>query len=109
MEPDLVADQLDFGLIDAHMLPGSTLLWTAVDWEATKLIFAQVRRFIVDEDLRRAVDSYAGNCVHTAMTLLLEKSGVFQGAELIVAIASAPSHGPAACTTSCAKCASADA
>jgi hypothetical protein len=83
MAPDLVADQLDLDLIQAHMLSGSTLLWKPVNWEASKLVFAQTRRYILDNDLRRAVDSFGGNCIHKSMTLLLEKSGISQGAELI--------------------------
>ena len=53
MAPDLIADQLAFEQIEAHMLSGSTvtLLWRTVNWEATKLMFAQTRRFIVDDDL----------------------------------------------------------
>ena len=90
MVPDLVADQLDLDQIQAHMLSGSTLLWKPINWEASKLVFAQTRRYLVDEDLRRAVDSFGGNCIHKSMTLLLEKSGVSQGAELIVSIGSAP-------------------
>ena len=66
------------------------LLWKAVNWEASKLVFAQTRRYILDDDIRRAVDSFGGNCIHKSMTLLLEKSGVSQGAELIVSIGSAP-------------------
>ena len=72
------------------MLSGSTLLWTLVNWKAPKLMFAQTRRYILDNDLRRAVDSFGGNCIHKSMTLLLEKSGVSQGAELIASIGSAP-------------------
>ena len=90
MVPDLVADQLDLDQIQAHMLSGSTLLWKPINWEASKLVFAQTRRFLVDEDLRRAADSFGGNCIHKSMTLLLEKSGVSQGAELITSIGSAP-------------------
>ena len=67
------------------MLFSSTLLWTARNWKAAKLLFAQTCRYIVDNDLRHAVDSFAGNC-----TLPLEKSGVSQGAKLIVSISSAP-------------------
>ena len=90
MAPDRIADQLDFNQIQSHMLSGSTLLSATANWKATKLMFAQTRRFIVDDDLWRAVDSFAGNCIHKAMTLLLKKSGVSQGAELIVSIGSAP-------------------
>ena len=90
MAPDLIADQLDLDQIQAHMLSGSTLVWKAINWEASKLVFAQTRRYITDEELRRAVDSFGGNCIHKSMTLLLERSGVSQGAELIVSIGSAP-------------------
>ena len=71
MVPDLIADQLDLDQIQAHMLSGSTLLWKQVNWEASKLVFAQTRRCILDEDLRRAVDSFGGNCTHKSMALLL--------------------------------------
>ena len=61
-----------------------------INWEASKLVFAQMHRYITDEELRCAVDSFGGSCIHKSMTLLLERSGVSQGAELIVSISSAP-------------------
>ena len=64
--PDLIADQLSFELISLYMLAGSTLLWNESNWAASKVMFMQTRRFILDEELRRAVGSFAGNMIHTA-------------------------------------------
>ena len=66
MAPDRIADQLDFNQIQSHMLSGSTLLSATANWKATKLMFAQTRRFIMDDDLQRTVDSFAGNSLHKA-------------------------------------------
>ena len=90
--PDLVADQLDFKRIQAHMLPESTLLRTTSNEDTSKLMSAQIWQFILDDDLHRADDSFAGHALHKAMALLLEKSGVSQGAKLISSIASAPAY-----------------
>ncbi len=87
---DLIADQLDLNQIQPHMLSRSTLLWKLINWEASKLMFAQTCRFLINKDLQWAADSFSGNCIHKSMTLLLKKSGVSQGAELITSISSAP-------------------
>ena len=42
MAPDLVAGQLDFDQIQAHMLSSSMLLWAALNLEASKLMFTEV-------------------------------------------------------------------
>ena len=57
----------------------------------------QTRRCIFGKDLRRAVDSFA-----KAMALLLGKSGVGHGAELITSIAAAPLTWAAWSACSCA-------
>ena len=90
MVPDLITDQLNLEQIQPHMLSRSTLLWKPINWEASKLMFAQTHCFLIDEDLWQASDSFGRSCIHKSMTLLLEKSGVSQGAELITSISSVP-------------------